>query len=140
METPYTERYDRLAYGFDPEAKLPISAPGFPTLRGGYVFVNKEGYGRRMGMTDKNNFGPRFGFAYIVLTPKTVVRGGYGIFFSSAVVNQTGTERRARRRHSARSPRTWGPANSDSHSIPGVNLEQSVSLRRRQTDREQSWG
>jgi hypothetical protein len=32
--------------------------------------------------TDRNNFGPRVGFAYNA-TPKTVVRGGYGIFYSS---------------------------------------------------------
>jgi carboxypeptidase family protein/TonB-dependent receptor-like protein len=32
--------------------------------------------------TDRNNFGPRVGFAYN-LTSKTVVRGGYGIFYSA---------------------------------------------------------
>ena len=31
----------------------------------------------------KKPFAPRFGFAYR-LTPKTVIRGGYGIFFDSA--------------------------------------------------------
>lgn len=30
---------------------------------------------------DLNNYGPRFGFAFS-LTPKTVLRGGYGIFFA----------------------------------------------------------
>jgi Carboxypeptidase regulatory-like domain/TonB dependent receptor-like, beta-barrel len=32
--------------------------------------------------TDTNNFGPRFGFAYRALA-KTVVRGGYGMFYDS---------------------------------------------------------
>jgi hypothetical protein len=32
---------------------------------------------------DKNNWAPRFGFAY-TLDPKTVVRGGYGIFFTNS--------------------------------------------------------
>ena len=38
------------------------------------------------GNVDTNNFGPRFGFAY-QLSPKTVVRGGYGLFYSSQLDN-----------------------------------------------------
>jgi hypothetical protein len=34
----------------------------------------------RLGVSQKTNFGPRFGFAY-QLFPKLVVRGGYGIFY-----------------------------------------------------------
>src|SRR5207244_3107201 len=37
---------------------------------------------------DMNNFGPRFGFAYS-LTPKTVLRGGYGMFFSGQAFNSS---------------------------------------------------
>src|SRR5208337_5156878 len=33
-----------------------------------------------LGVSQKTNFSPRFGFAY-QLTPKLVARGGYGIFF-----------------------------------------------------------
>jgi Carboxypeptidase regulatory-like domain/TonB dependent receptor/TonB-dependent Receptor Plug Domain len=36
---------------------------------------------RSLGITPKNNFGPRVGFAYQV-TPKLVIRGAYGIFYS----------------------------------------------------------
>lgn len=38
---------------------------------------------------DRNNFTPRFGFAYSV-TPKTVIRGAYGIFYNHA--NRLGRE------------------------------------------------
>ena len=38
---------------------------------------------------DRNNFAPRFGFAYSA-TPKTVMRGGYGIFYNHA--NRLGRE------------------------------------------------
>jgi outer membrane receptor protein involved in Fe transport len=37
---------------------------------------------RQLVPQDRNNFGPRVGFAY-QLTPKTVVRAGFGIFYSS---------------------------------------------------------
>jgi hypothetical protein len=39
-------------------------------------------FGRALMRTDTNNFGPRFGFAYRALS-KTVVRGGYGMFFAN---------------------------------------------------------
>lgn len=37
---------------------------------------------------DVNNFGPRVGFAYL-LSPKTVVRGGYGIFYDAPQVQSS---------------------------------------------------
>lgn len=80
LETPYTERYNRAAYGFDFNAPSPLTVPGL-NLRGGLLFAGVGGNPRTMGNPDTNNFGPRFGFAYS-LNEKTVFRGGYGIFFS----------------------------------------------------------
>jgi Carboxypeptidase regulatory-like domain/TonB-dependent Receptor Plug Domain/TonB dependent receptor len=40
------------------------------------------GYGKGLGTPQKNNFGPRFGFAYQV-TPKLVARGGIGLFYNA---------------------------------------------------------
>ncbi len=44
------------------------------------VFTNK--YGNGLTQPQKNNFAPRFGFAYEV-DPKLVVRGGVGLFFNA---------------------------------------------------------
>ncbi len=85
LETPYTERYNRMSYGFDERAKFPVNVPGLD-LHGGIRFAGIDGNPRRGGVVDSNNFGPRFGFAYS-LTPKTVLRGGYGMFFSGQVFN-----------------------------------------------------
>ena len=87
LETPFTERFDRVSYGFDENAALPVTVPGMD-LRGGLLFANVDGRSRRQGKLDTNNLGPRFGFAYSA-TPKVVVRGGYGMFFSSGIVNQS---------------------------------------------------
>jgi hypothetical protein len=83
VETPYTERDDQVAFGFDPSANLPIQVPGY-TLTGGLQFAGVEGKPRREGHIDPNNFGPRVGATYH-LTPKTVVRGGYGLFYAPIV-------------------------------------------------------
>ena len=79
IETGFTERYNRQAY-FDPNIVSPLAkATGLP-LKGGAVFSGVNGIPRQVWKTDWNNFGPRIGLAYSI-TPKTVVRGAYGIFF-----------------------------------------------------------
>jgi carboxypeptidase family protein/TonB-dependent receptor-like protein len=65
--TPYWER-DNILSNFDPATKTMILA--------------KDGsiYDRALINPDRNNFGPRLGFAYTV-TPATVIRGGYGVSY-----------------------------------------------------------
>ncbi|MBM3797594.1 MAG: TonB-dependent receptor [Acidobacteria bacterium] len=63
--------------------------PASPKL----VIANTEGSGRErraLQSTDKNNLGPRFGFAYQA-RGSTVVRGAYGIFYGN-VTNTGGGE------------------------------------------------
>ncbi|MCP5115618.1 MAG: TonB-dependent receptor [bacterium] len=87
IETPYKERYNRMWYGFDRDGQFPIAVPGM-NLRGGGLFAGVDGRGAREGDTDYNNFSPRFGFAYR-LFENTVIRGGYGLFYSSNIYNTT---------------------------------------------------
>jgi hypothetical protein len=72
--TAPTERYDRQG-NFDPATKT-IQMAG----------DNAPG-GRDLANTDKNNFGPRIGFAYSGLkSDKTMVlRGGYGILYATDI-------------------------------------------------------
>ena len=79
LELPATDRDNRYNY-FDPTIPSPLVVPGLPNLVGGDVFA---GPGHRWLVPDPyyKEFQPRFGLAYR-LTPKTVLRGGYGLFFN----------------------------------------------------------
>jgi hypothetical protein len=65
--TPYWERNNVLS-NFDPATNSMVLA------RDGSIA------NRALIDPDRNNFGPRLGFAY-TLTPRTVIRGGYGISY-----------------------------------------------------------
>jgi Carboxypeptidase regulatory-like domain/TonB dependent receptor len=80
LQSPWTERYNRLSY-FDPGAPSYINqylAPGSPAVMGD-VFLVPTGTRSNLPLA-KNGFAPRIGIAYS-LTSKTLVRGGYGIFW-----------------------------------------------------------
>jgi hypothetical protein len=77
MSSGDLEKYNRLAY-FNPFAANPLGAKvGIPNLAGDLVWI---GQGNGAQQASANNFGPRAGFAYQI-TSKTVLRGGYAIFF-----------------------------------------------------------
>lgn len=95
VEGALTERFNRSVSGFDFLAAQPIEAAARAkyaanstpevaasqfNVRGGLLFAGVNGEGRGVYKTPKNNYMPRLGFAY-KLNDKTVVRGGYGIFF-----------------------------------------------------------
>jgi outer membrane receptor protein involved in Fe transport len=79
-ESPRTERYNQLT-NFDFDAIPPLTTPGL-NLRGALSFVGNNGNLREQWNPDRNNFAPRIGFAWQV-APKTVVRGGGGIFYAA---------------------------------------------------------
>jgi len=100
-ESPMSERYDRSVRGFDQTTPNPIAAqamanyakssiPQLPASQfrvlGGLMFAGPGDHALWSG--EKNNFLPRFGFAY-QWNEKTVLRGGYGIFYDTIGVNRS---------------------------------------------------
>ena len=80
LQGPWSERYDRLSY-FDPDAGSYLNQflpPGSPIVKGD-AFLIPRGSRNNIPL-DKTNFGPRVGLAF-GLTPRTIVRSGYGIFW-----------------------------------------------------------
>ncbi len=92
LETPRTERYDRLNY-FDPKARSPLAdlAPGFPDLRGGLIYMGVNGRSRRQYDWDRYDFAPRLGLAYRA-TPSTVIRAGYAHIYAASFKAASGTD------------------------------------------------
>ncbi|MGA2391285.1 MAG: TonB-dependent receptor [Candidatus Sulfotelmatobacter sp.] len=92
VSLPRTDRFNHQNW-FDPTAVSPLNGgkisytdplTGNPVTRallGGEVFANP--HDRTNYVTDWKDVQPRFGFAY-QFTPKTVVRGGYGIYYGQS--------------------------------------------------------
>jgi carboxypeptidase family protein/TonB-dependent receptor-like protein len=111
IEQPLTESQGRYVSGFDASAPLPIAGTAESNyarnpiaevpvdqfhVRGGLLYPDTGG---PTGAWERNltNIMPRAGFAWLA-TPKTSVRGGYGLFYDQLgtnriTVNQTGYSR-----------------------------------------------
>lgn len=76
-DTPVTDMNNRMN-GFDQYQTNPVA--GVP---GVVKFAGVDGYRTQMYGGDWNNYGPRIGFAWRPFgVQKTVVRGGFGVFFA----------------------------------------------------------
>jgi len=94
LDLPRTERYNQHSY-FDINAPSPLqgiipasACLNCGDLRGQMRFTTPEH--RRQTLTDANNWGPRFGFAYN-FAPNMVLRGAYGIAFAPSALQAAGT-------------------------------------------------
>ena len=92
VSMPRTERHNRQNW-MDLTVKSPLQVAGIDgfnrTLYGGEVFANS--HERRIVNGDWKDIQPRFGFAY-QLDSLTVVRGGYGIYYSQPRSGATGVQ------------------------------------------------
>ncbi|MDX2180325.1 MAG: TonB-dependent receptor [Bryobacteraceae bacterium] len=104
-EGAYVERYNRMNRGYDlttaspiaaaaraayAQAPIPEIAPANFNVTGGLLFAGVGGVPRALSDIDRNNVAPRIGAAF-QLNSKTVIRGGYGIFYGAST--QTGEAR-----------------------------------------------
>ena len=88
ISTGDSEKFNRLAYLDLNGASSLAAAAGLPNLKGQLQWIGK-GNSSNQQRTEFTNLNPRFGFAY-KLTDKTVLRGGYGIFFAPRTVQGNG--------------------------------------------------
>jgi hypothetical protein len=73
---------DRFNPGFDAKAVNPIQSQVSGIATPGVLeYAGQNGYGTTAGNPNHNKLGPRFGVAY-ALNSKTILRGGYGLFWA----------------------------------------------------------
>ena len=103
-DIPRTERFNRMnTFKLSEASPIAGKVPAFPAFPAGTLpamntgnqnlmgaFVQQTANSRRQVPTDRNNYGPRFGFAYQI-TPKTVFRGAYGVMYSGSSFTASGT-------------------------------------------------
>ena len=80
LQGDWTERYNRIVV-FNQTQTSPIAAQaGDPNLLGAYDLVDTPNHKSRTAFPAWNHISPRIGLSY-QLTPTTVIRSGYGIFY-----------------------------------------------------------
>ena len=89
-ETGLKEAENRFTVAFDREAASPLAARTGLPLVGGFRYAGQDGFPAHQGDPSKKKFSPRVGTAWS-LSDRTVVRAGYGLFWSPWVYTGSGT-------------------------------------------------
>lgn len=90
LDTPRTERYNRINY-FDPSVASPLAtSTGISGLKGGLEFVGVNGHNRYQFHPNLKEFAPRLGVSYLI-TPETVLHLAGGIVFGQSPQAAAGT-------------------------------------------------
>ena len=79
-ESPYTDRHNELNY-FNTTVASSAANPQFPSLTGGLVFAGQNGTSSQVYSWNKDQFGPRIGFAYTPIA-NTVIHAGAGFVYA----------------------------------------------------------
>ncbi len=122
ISLPRTERFNRMNW-LDPAALSPLQVPGLPPVHGIEVFVNSSH--RKNYYTDYKDIQPRLGFAY-QLPHAFVVRGGYGIYFSTPRNGASGTGPWGFEGYNIQPP--WLPAFNNDGATPWNTLKNTSCL------------
>jgi hypothetical protein len=80
FEQGLQEDDNRFTVGFDRNATFPAQVAGLD-LKGGLMYAGQNGYPTVQGAPFKGQFAPRGGIAWS-LSDRTVIRGGYGLFWA----------------------------------------------------------
>ena len=90
FEQGLQEQNNAFTVGFDRDRAFPVQVPGL-NLKGGLMYAGVDGYPTRQGDRSHSSFGPRAGLAWSLGT-RTVVRGGYGLFWAPSQIPQSLTQ------------------------------------------------
>jgi hypothetical protein len=89
-ESGMREEQNRFTVAFDRDVVSPLAALTGLNLKGGLRYAGLDGFPEYQGDPSKKKISPRAGFAWM-LGERTVVRGGYGLFWSPWIYQAPGT-------------------------------------------------
>lgn len=126
-EPGISERNNHYAVGFDRNVTSPLQASANVATKGGIEYAGTNGYSDRCCNNHAFNFSPRIGLAYS-LDEKTVVRGGFGVFYAPLFYSTSASLApgyAATSTYVASNDSNKTPANSISNPFPGGLLQPS---------------